>query len=146
MRQETVGQEISILKQNMNKNSDDYSYMDLCDESNSTLPDHQQVIKYLLLKGYKNLNSVTLILKTKENKNGLESMQNNSTKIIKGKEQSEKTGQYFVKRIQVNQINPYDFFFKEYPSLKFYIGLNYLKDSEEGQDSEAAKAADALPQ
>ncbi|KAL4445678.1 hypothetical protein ABPG74_006229 [Tetrahymena malaccensis] len=120
-----------ILSQAIQKD-ENFSFMDLCDETNSSLPDSELAIQFLMQKGYKNLGQCTLILKAKEFRTGLDSLQAESTRINKGVDQEKSQGQYFVKKVQNNSINPYDFFFQEYPSLQFYIELKHLHESESG--------------
>lgn len=64
-----------------------------------------------MLKGCKNSNQETLVLRLKDHRSGLDNQQNECTKIFKGKEDQKKSGEYFVKRMQVNTIDPYEFFF-----------------------------------
>ncbi|KAL4493505.1 hypothetical protein ABPG72_007513 [Tetrahymena utriculariae] len=120
-----------ILSQAIQKD-EHFLFMDLCDETNSSLPDSELAIQFLMQKGYKNLGQCTLILKAKEFRTGLDSLQAESTRINKGVDQEKSQGQYFVKKVQNNSINPYDFFFQEYPSLQFYIELKHLHESESG--------------
>ncbi|EAS03070.2 cation channel family transporter (macronuclear) [Tetrahymena thermophila SB210] len=124
-----------ILSQAIQKD-ENFSFMDLCDETNSSLPDSELVIQFLMQKGYKNLGQCTLILKPKEFRTGLDSLQAESTRINKGVDQEKSQGQYFVKKVQNNSINPYDFFFQEYPSLQFYIELKQLHESESGDSQQ----------
>jgi hypothetical protein len=56
----------------MGRENEMFNFMDLWDETNSTLPEQESVFKFLTLKGNKNLNSVTLILRAKENRTGLD--------------------------------------------------------------------------